>query len=65
MAVTALQWPGIRVRSRARARTRPLRLPIENTLVWAGAFAFYIGIAQYVVLHLHYMIPDAVARVVG
>src|SRR5438132_6929712 len=63
MAVTALQWPGIRVRSRARARTRPLRLPIENTLVWAGAFAFYIGIAQYVVLHLHYMIPDAVARV--
>ena len=31
--------------------------------MWAGAFAFYIGIAQYVVLHLHYMIPDAVARV--
>jgi len=62
MAVGALSRPRVSLPWQVRARVRPVRLPIENTLIWAGAFAFYITFAAYAVFHLHFMINDALTR---
>ena len=38
--------------------------PVSTDGTWrVGALAYYLAMAAYIALHLHYQIPDAVARV--
>ena len=44
-------------------RTRLRRIPFENLILFTIALAFYVAVAAYLVLHLNFMIGDALARV--
>lgn len=62
MATAAMAVPGLRVRRRTSSRPRT-RWPVENLILFAVATALYMGAANYLVFHLHYMNGDAYARV--
>lgn len=63
MATSIAALPRVGITSRARANAKRRAFPIEYTLIFAVALAFYIVIANYVVFHTHYMINDAYARI--
>jgi hypothetical protein len=64
MSVATAVLPLLHRREKISAKPHPrTKFPIENTLLFALALAFYIVIANYFVFHLHYLINDAYARI--
>ena len=50
-------------RVRAVSRRAPRRWPVENTFLFLTTFVLFMAVADYVVIHLHYMNADAYTRV--
>ena len=63
MATAVAALPLLRHRARIQAKPRKRHFPIENTIIFGLALAFYIALANYIVFHLHYQNGDAYARI--
>jgi hypothetical protein len=65
MSTLTLAIPRVMRRQKAKdaVRRAPRRWPIENSFLFLFAFIVYMVVADYLVIHLHYMNADAYTRV--
>jgi hypothetical protein len=65
VSAVATALPGLlyRVRSRVALRLSRGRWPVESTFLFLTVFIAYMALADYLVIHLHYMNGDALSRV--